>query len=302
MEDDLDRIAEGQIDWQQYLGRFYLGNEGLANQVVEALENVDARAASTVDLGDVEVRVGRYGPFLEQSRNGDRVIAAVPDDLAPGDLHADLARDLLDKAAAGPDTLGEDPETAEAVYLKDGPFGPYVQLGEDGTGKDKPKRVSIPKDMDPESVSLKTALALLALPRELGSHPEDGEPVKAGIGRYGPYVLHEGVFASLKAEDDVLDVDLDRALQLLEEKKSRKGRGGRRSKNVLLDLGVHPDDSQPVQVLDGRYGPYVKHGKTNATVPKDTDPMKLTLEDALRLIEEKRSRGGPIKRSRIEKS
>ncbi len=145
------------------------------------------------------------------------------------------------------------------------------------------------------------ALALLSLPRPLGDHPETGKVIKAGIGRYGPYVVHDGTFASLKKTDDVLEVELDRAVELLAEKAARaKGGRGRSSAKVLKELGEHPDDGQQLNILDGRYGPYVKHGKINASLPKDTDPEAFTLEEAVKLIAEKAGRGGPIKRSRVK--
>jgi DNA topoisomerase-1 len=303
MEQDLDGIADGEVESLAYLERFYLGDTGLEAQVEAATQNVDARQASTVALGDVAVRIGRYGPFLERGEGDDRVTASVPEDLAPGDLTSDLAKELLDRGAAGPEALGADPETGDSIYLKDGPFGPYVQLGE-GDGDTKPKRVSVPKGMEPGDVDLPTAQALLALPRDLGPHPDDDKPVKAGIGRYGPYVVHEGVFASLRKDDDVLDVELDRALQLLAEKAARKGsgKGGRREPTVLKELGKHPETGEQINVLDGRYGPYVRHGGLNASLPKDMSPDDATLEIALQLLAERAARGGPVKRTRKKKS
>lgn len=286
MEQDLDRIAAGEIDWETWLGGFYLGEEGLANQVDQAAETVDPRRASTVDLGDVKVRIGRYGPFLERGEGDERVTVALPEDLAPGDLSAELANEMLERSAEGPLALGSPPDDERTVYLKDGPYGPYVQLGEDGKGDDRPARVSLPPGMSPEDVSLTIALRLLDLPRELGAHPDDGKPVKAGIGRYGPYVLHDGTYASLKKTDDVLTVELDRGLELLAAKASRGGGRGR-SQPVLKELGAHPESGETINVLDGRYGPYVKHKNVNASLPKDTDPASVTLEQALELLEAK---------------
>lgn len=300
MEEDLDEIARGELEPTAYLESFYLGEEGLESQVQQATQNVDPRRASTVDLGDVKVRIGRFGPFLEKEVDGKRVTVSVPEDLAPADLTPELAEELLERGANGPEALGVDSETGLPVYVKDGPFGPYVQLG-DGEDEKKPKRVSVPKGMDPSQVDLATALALLELPRTLGTHPETGEPVKAGIGRYGPYVLHDGTFASLRKEDDILTIDLDRALELLAEKAARKGRGGRREPKVLKELGTHPESGEAINVLDGRYGPYVRHGGLNASLPKDMSPDDATLEIALQLLEERAARGGPVKRSRRKK-
>ncbi len=227
MEADLDRIASGEVDWREYLSGLYLGSDGLAAQIEAAAERIDPRQASTVDLGDVAVRIGRYGPFLESQSNGNRLIAAVPDDLAPSELTHELADELLAAGSTGPKALGEDPESGKAIYLKSGPYGPYVQLGEDGKGKSKPKRASLAPGMEPDSVDLSVALELLRLPRSLGTHPESGEPVQAGIGRYGPYVVHKKLYASLPKEEDVLTVKLDRALELLAAKAARRKRGGK---------------------------------------------------------------------------
>ena len=167
----------------------------------------------------------------------------------------------------GQQELGDDPDSGLPVLLKQGPYGPYVQLGEDsdnGKGK-KPKRASLLKGMEPDAVKLDLALRLLSLPRALGEHPETGKVVQAGVGRYGPYVVHDRKYVSIKEPDDVLEIELDRALALLAAAPARKGRG---SASVLKELGEHPDGGA-VQVLDGRYGPYVKHEKTNATLPKD---------------------------------
>jgi len=298
MEEDLDRIAEGDVDWQAYLSRFYLGEAGLATQVEEATGRIDARAASTVSLDGVAVRIGRYGPFVEGGDNGERITAGVPEGVAPADLSIEEVAALLERGAAGPAALGTDPQTGEAIYLKEGPYGPYVQRGEDPGGKEKPARSSLPKNLSPTDVDLPTALALLALPRELGAHPETGAPVKAGLGRFGPYVLHEGVYASLGKDDDVLVVDLERALELLAAKAARGGRGAASTANVLKDLGPHPDTGEPVSVLDGRYGPYVKAGKTNASLPKDVAPADMTLEQALALLAEKQAKGPTTTRGR----
>jgi DNA topoisomerase-1 len=187
--------------------------------------------------------------------------------------------DLLAKKSDGPRELGVDPKSGKEVLVKAGPFGPYVQLG-NGEDKGKPKRVSLLKGMDPESVSLAEGLQLLSLPRTLGEHPETGKPVQAGIGRYGPYVVHNRRYVSLREPDNVLDIDLERALQVFAEAPEK---GARRQAKVLNDLGEHPDGG-PIQVLDGRYGPYVKYGKINATIPKGTDPAEVTLEQAVEMI------------------
>ena len=177
--------------------------------------------------------------------------------------------------------LGTDPETGLDITLRTGRFGPYVQLGEQNGGE-KPKRASIPKGTDPRGVDLAHALALLSLPREVGLHPESGKPIMAGFGRYGPYVQHDGKYASLGGPEEVFEIGLNRAVSLLAEKAASSR--GRRSANVIKELGEHPELGGKVQVLTGRYGPYVKHGKVNATLPRDREPEQVTLDEAVVLI------------------
>jgi DNA topoisomerase-1 len=286
MEQQLDEIADGDLDYLTYLRNFFLGEMGLENQVRTKEANIDPRVASSValsDLGETEIRIGQFGPFIAREQEGERVTASLPSDLPPADLSADLVEQLLSQKTEGPEALGADPATEKPVYLKIGPYGPYVQLGDEGENGKKPKRTSLLKGMEPGDVDLDLALRLLELPRTLGQHPETGKVVKAAVGRFGPYVSHDGVFASVKAPDNVLEIELDRALELLAQKK--KGS----TKSVLKELGEHPDGG-PIQVLDGRYGPYVKYKRTNATLPKDVDPASVTLEMALQLIEEKKAK------------
>ncbi len=280
MEQELDEIAEGDADWLNYLRTFYLGDSGLDRQVQEKEGIIDPREAGVVRLSGLssEVRIGQYGPYVATEEDGERITVGIPSDLPPADLNDELVADLLSKKTDGPRELGEDPETGMDILLKEGPFGPYVQLGDDEQ-EGKPRRVSLPKGMEPNSVTYDLANQLLSLPRELGEHPDTGKPVEASIGRYGPYVRHDGRFVSIKDPDDVLTIDLKRALQLIAEAPAR----GRSSANVLKELGEHPDGG-PVQVLDGRYGPYVKYQKINATIPKDVEPTSVTLEMALDLI------------------
>lgn len=287
MEADLDRIAAGEIDWQAYLSQFYKGDDGLAAQVEAAQSQIDPRRASTVELGDIAVRIGRFGPFVEVGEGETRMTVALPEDLAPGDLSRAVLDALVAKGGEGAASLGPDPTTGLPVFLRDGPYGPYVQLGEAEADGAKPKRVSLPKGLEAADVDLAKALALLALPRELGVHPESGKPVRAGVGRFGPYVVHDATFASLKPTDDVLTVDLDRALALLAEKEARGS--GRAAAAVLRELGAHPESGEPVQILDGRYGPYVKHQRINASLPKDADVAAVTLDEAVALLAAKGS-------------
>jgi DNA topoisomerase-1 len=297
MEQQLDDIANGEMNWLAYLRQFYLGQSGLETQVKEKDAGIDPRFASGVDLEDLsaEVRIGQFGPFLAKEVNGERVTAGLPVDIAPADLSEELAAQLLSQKSDGPVTLGVEPESELPVLLKIGPYGPYVQLGEEEEGsKKKPKRVSLLKGMEADDMNLDLALQLLSLPRTLGDHPETGKVVKAGVGRFGPYIVYDGTYASLKKEDNVLDIELPRALELLEAAAARKGGGSGRgaAKSVLKELGEHPDGGGAIQVLDGRYGPYVKHGKVNATLPEGVKPEDVTLPMAVGLIAEKAGKKG----------
>ena len=192
-------------------------------------------------------------------------------------------------ADAGPRHLGDDPETGLPVTLRRGPYGVYAQLGEaEGKGKarTKPKRASLPRGMEAASVTLETALALLALPREVGAHPETGEAIFAGIGRYGPYLRHDGAYVSLKGDDDVLSIGLNRAVTVIAEAPK---------KGPAKVLGNHPADGKPVSQKSGRYGPYVEHGGVRANLPKDVEADAVTLEQALELIAAKAAKGGAKK-------
>ncbi len=282
MEDQLDEIAEGKAEWLPYLRNFFSGSEGLERLVKEGQEKIDPREASTVRLPDLpaRVRIGRFGPFVEMDEGEETVTASIPDGIAPADLSEARVSELVRAKQEGPSTVGTDPATGEPVYLLVGPFGPYVQRGETGDGKkEKPKRVSLPKGMQPADVTLESALSLLSLPRPLGEHPETGKEVRAGIGRFGPFVVHDKDFRSLQKTDDVLSVSLPRALELLAQPK-----GGRAAAKVLRDLGPHPADGEPMTIHEGRYGPYVKHGSVNASLPKGITPDELTVEQAAELL------------------
>jgi DNA topoisomerase-1 len=187
--------------------------------------------------------------------------------------------------------LGNDPEAGLPVSLRKGPYGTYVQLGE-ANGDDKPKRSSLPKGLAPADVDLAKALALLNLPREIGAHPDTGEPITAGIGRFGPYVRHGTAYKTIPGDEDVLTIGMNRAVALLAE---AKGAGRRQPVKPLRGLGAHPADGQPVEVYEGRYGPYVKHGRTNATLPRELEPGTVTLEQALPLIEAKGGKSATAK-------
>ena len=282
MEGTLDEIARGQRDSDPYLREFYKGEKGLEHRVEEALDKIDGRQISEIRFPDqwdeYVVRVGKYGPYVEGPMNDTTVTASLPDDLAPGDTTKDTLKDILEEANQGDRVLGIHPEADQPVLLKSGPYGPYVQLG-DNDQEGKPKRVSLPPGVEPEDVDFDLGLQIIDLPRDLGEHPETDKPITANIGRYGPYVKHKGTFASLKGDDDVLTVGLDRALALIREKEDRN-----KPERVI---GEHPGSGEPVEVWTGRYGPYVKHDGTNASLKDDQSIDALTMEEALDLLVEK---------------
>jgi len=184
--------------------------------------------------------------------------------------------------------LGADPETGEKVTRREGRFGPYLQLGEAVDGE-KPKRSSIPKGYNPSEIDLETALKFLSLPREIGTHPESGKPITTNFGRFGPFVLHDGSYATLDSAEEVFTVGINRAVDLLAQKRAK---GPRARPGALKDLGPHPDGGGNIQIMSGRFGPYVKHGAVNATLPRDKAPEELTLEEALALIAARAAKGG----------
>ena len=279
MESVLDDIAAGGRPSQGYLRDFYLGEDGIVSRVEEGLEAIDPREISTIRAERWEpyvVRVGRYGPYVEGEVDGETLTASLPPDIAPADLDRDMLAEILREGNIGDVTVAHDPESNEDVLLKRGPFGPYLQLGvgEDGA---KPKRVSLPPGVSPHDVNEKLALELIALPKTLGQHPESGENVDVGIGRYGPYVKHQRIYASVPKDTFILDVDLPQALELLSKKASRGG--------ALRELGQDERSGETVDVREGRFGPYVKRGKVNASLPKDLSPADVTLEQAIELLD-----------------
>lgn len=289
MESELDHIADGTANWLEYLKSFYQGENGLAHKVeVETTKKDDGTNSRLIDLPtlpNTQFFIGKYGPYMEgmHPEHGTPVKASIEPDLLPGDLTLERLNELLSQVQQGPTTLGEDPETGKQIYLRTGSYGPYLQLGEeDEESKIKPKRISIPKTIAIETLDRETALKLLSLPRLLGVHPTDGKEVRAGLGRFGPYIVYNGEFRSLKAEDDLLTIELDRALALLAEPK--KGRGGR-AVVAGRSLGEYPGKTGNITVHDGKYGAYVKFDAINATIPKSINPDQITLEQAVELIQ-----------------
>jgi len=299
LEEKLDEVSAGELNWKALLRDFWkdfhaaVGEIGelRMGQVLEALnealgphifpdkgDGTEPRACPSCGNGRLSLKTGRYGAFIGCS-NYPECRFTRP-----------IAQDTGEEGAApsGDRELGVDPATGETIWLKAGRFGPYVEAQSAASAADspdKPKRASLPKDWPPAAVDLDKALRLLRLPREVGPHPEDGKPILAGIGRYGPYVAHAGTYANLPNADEVFDVGLNRAVAVLAEKRAGgRGGSGRAQATVLKELGEHPADGAPVRILAGRYGPYVKHGAANANVPKGGDPAVLTLEEAVALL------------------
>jgi DNA topoisomerase I len=303
MEEDLDQISRGEREWLDFIRQFYRGDDhhrGLEDAAKQAEEHAtyplievgtDSESRQTI-----WVRVGRYGPFLQLGAGGPGNTASLPPTLPPADLTSEKAMVILRAKAEGPKSLGVDPNTGQKVYLIHGRFGAYVQLGEtpDKGVKEKPKRSSLLPTMSEATVTLDEALGLLQLPRELGTHSGSGQPVVVGLGRFGPYVKHGDDYRSLETTDDLFGIDLARALELFAAPK-RSGRRQGAAKRVIARI-EGTDGGAPLQVLEGRYGPYVTDGEINASVPQGTDPATLSLEDARALIEARR--GAPPRRRR----
>jgi DNA topoisomerase I len=298
LEESLDKISAGEIDWKEVLRDFWRDfisaieatKELRVTNVLDALNEIlaphifpprpdggDPRQCPSCSTGQLSLKIGKFGSFIGCSNYPDCRYTRQISTGEGTEREAVPAEGIL---------LGHDPETGIAVTRRDGRFGPYVQLGE-ADGDEKPRRASIPKPWDPAGVDLDTALRLLSLPREVGSHPETGKPIIANFGRFGPFIMHDGKYATLESPEEVFTVGINRAVDLLAKK---KGRPGRASASALKVLGDHPEGGK-IQVMSGRYGPYVKWEKINATLPQDRKPEDVTLEEALELVAAKASKG-----------
>ncbi len=297
LEEKLDKVSAGELDWKDVLREFwkeFTGAVGEAmelriTEVLDRLNDVlgphvfpdkgdgsDPRKCPSCADGKLSLKVGKFGAFVGCSN--------YPDCRFTRQLTAGIDGEA---GATGDRTLGVDPETGKPVFVKSGRFGPYIQLGEAEEGE-KPKRAGIPRDASATTITFERALELLSLPREVGLHPETGLPITAGLGRFGPFILHDGTYANLKDPEEVFTIGVNRAVDLLAEKAAKtKERAGK----ALHDLGAHPQDGKPILVMEGKYGAYLKHGRTNATLPKDTDIGKYTVEEAVALIAEKSGKG-----------
>jgi len=287
MEDDLDLIASGEAEMVPYLSDFYFGDghAGLVDLVARALEQADPREVNAIPIGgpegEITVRVGRYGPFLE--REEGRV--SIPDDLPPDELTVEKAEELLEEPN-GDRVLGVDPETGHEIFARTGRFGPYVQLGKADETAGKPKTASLFASMSLDTVTLEEALSLLELPRVVGNDPE-GEEITAHNGRYGPYLRKSGETRSLSSEERIFTISLPEALALFAQPKPRRGA---QSTPPLRELGVDPDTGCTVVVKDGRFGPYVTDGSVNASLRRQDSVDSITLERAGELLRARREK------------
>ena len=297
MEDDLDEISRGERESVAFLRQFYYGDKkhrGLLPAVENGAEKADY---PVLDLGTdpesgetVRIRIGRFGPFVQVAEGGPGRTASLPEDVAPADLSVDKAMELVRAKAEGPRTLGVDPATDQNVYVMNGRYGAYVQLGETpeakGKGKkaEKPKRASLQASMTDSTVTLEEALKLLSLPRVVGLHPDDNEPITTNFGRFGPYAKHGDEFRSLESEDDVFNISFDAALALMRAPKQSRRRPAAQKK-VLREI---TENGTTLKLLAGRYGPYVTDGTTNASIPKTTAPESLTYAQATELLAARR--------------
>jgi len=302
LEEQLDRISNNEMAWRDLLRDFWrdftaaVGDikELRVAQVIDALDEMlaphlfppradgtDPRKCPNCETGKLSLKLGKFGGFIGCTNYPE---CRYTRQFAPGN-----------GANGGPDggmkKLGEDPVSGLEVTLRSGRFGPYVQLGEAVEGE-KPKRAGLPKGLSSDDLDLERALGLLSLPREIGKHPDDGEPILAGVGRFGPYIQHGKMYANLTPGDDVLSVGLNRAVTLIEEKRAKGPRKGRLGADPGRTLGDHPDKGSPIVVKNGRYGPYVSHDGVNATLSSDLAPEAITLEQAVGLLDARAARGG----------
>jgi DNA topoisomerase-1 len=303
LEEKLDEVSAGELDWKQLLRDFWRdfsaaigeAKDLRISEVIDRLNDILAphlfppnadgtgpRVCPTCGTGELSLKLGRFGAFVGCSNY-------------PECRYTRQLNQKPGEAVGGTRVLGEDPTTAEPITLRSGRFGPYFQRGEG----EKPHRASVPKGTDLASVDLELALKMLSLPREIGKHPETGEPIVANFGRYGPYVAHNKQYASLETPEDVFTVGINHAVTLLAEKKAKGGRRG--GPEPLKELGANPDGVM-VKVMKGRYGAYVSDGDTNATLPKSSDPMTVTLDEALALIAEREAKGGGKKKKKTKKA
>lgn len=289
MEEKLDGIAIGDVKFLDYLKGFYSGKKGLKSEVESQDKKIKPEESRTIHLdgeyGAVDIKVGRFGPYvIAEGEGSEEIHASIPEEIAPADLRPSDVKDLIEMSKRGPEPIGHYPETGEPVFCFVGRYGPYLQLGEKTDKNPKPKRASLPAGSTPKNVDFNEAIKLLSLPRDLGAHPDSGKPVQANIGRFGPYVMYDGEFRSIKKDDDVYDINLKRALEILSEPKASRGAA------VIKDFGRIESLKKKVAIYDGKYGLYIKAGTKNIALPDDikSDPKKvdtLTEKQVVEIIE-----------------
>ena len=301
LESELDRISNGELDWKDVLREFWnafhmavdSAQELQRSDVLARIEGIleahifpqrgdgeDSRRCTACKDGNLGLKLGKFGAFIGCSNYPDCKFTRP---LVTGGAEDEVADN-------GPKVLGDDPETGLEVSLRKGPYGHYVQLGGTEDGGEKPKRTGLPRGMSPGDIGLETALRLLALPREVGDHPDDGQSIVAGIGRYGPFLKHGDKYVSLPKDDDILTIGLNRAVTVIAEGKTKGG--GRTAAEPLRELGAHPEDGKPIVIKKGRYGPYIQHNRVFASVPKGTEIEAVTIEQAVALLTEKAAKKG----------
>lgn len=286
LEEQLDDIADGKLKESEFLKDFYFGKNGLEDELAREEPKIkpdESRSIVFEQFKDIEFRVGRYGPYVSMGKGKKEISASIPLALAPADVTMEAIQLLIEQKENGVDAIGSDPVSGKKVYALVGRFGPYVQLGE--PDEKKPKRVSVPPSLETDKVTLKKALYLLSFPLSLGINPKSKKDVKLGQGRFGPYILHDGEYRSVPKALDLFELKLKDALEIMATPK--KTRGGRSARKALKVLGKHPIDAKPVSLHDGRYGMYVSWGKVNATLPKNIDEKKLSLEKAIEILNNK---------------
>jgi DNA topoisomerase I len=294
MENKLDDIASGDLNSNDFLKSVYFGKKGLKEQVEVQEENIDADQARQIhfdSLPDLSFRVGRYGAYVCRTDKEVELCASLPDAQAPADITPQDCFKLIDQKIKGADALGKDPKTKEPIYVLTGRYGPYVQLGDASDENAKPKRTTLPAGLNPEDVTLDQAMFLLSLPLSLGDHPELKKDIKVGIGRFGPYVVCDGDFRSVPKTQSLFEVDFDFAMGLLSQVKKGRGRSA-----ALKELGKHPDTQEDMNVFNGRYGPYIKMGKVNVSLPDDMEVSEVTKEKAIELFADKITKKKPTEK------
>lgn len=331
LEDDLDTIARGEQNRVEWLKSFYFGSDNHVGlrQVVDNLGEIDARALNSTRITDTAtLRFGKYGPYLEVADPANPEakprIVNVPEDLAPDELTAEKAQELIDAPVAGDRVLGENPENGKIIVVKDGRFGPYVQendpVSEDaavdettgevveapkpkrGAKKEaapKPRTASLFRSMSVDEIDLDTALKLLSLPRVVGVDPESGDEITAQNGRFGPYLKKGTDSRSLESESQIFDVTLEQALEIYAQPKYG---AGRRASSALAEFEADPVSGKPIRIRDGRFGAYVTDGETNVTIPRGQTVDDITFEVAVQMLADKRAKGPAPKRGAAKKA